>query len=257
MLKREITAIVGIALLGVILFWAPPMAYTLLVGVVIFMAAWEAQKMLYQWKPHPLGWLLPWLTIGVLALSRIAYPLEAFLLGYAGLIFLFVLFSKEAVESKGLWFLFLFFFPLYFGILGSFMIKLRALGVEGVVFWLLLIWIADSAAYYGGKLWGRHKVAPAISPNKTIEGTIALHLFAMGVFSLYAHFRLPHLSLPIVLGWGFLLGLLAFLGDLFQSLWKRICQVKDSGFLFPGHGGCWDRTDSLLWTAPLIYYLLQ
>ncbi len=112
-----------------------------------------------------------------------------------------------------------------------------------------VVWIADTAAYFAGRQFGRHKLAPAISPGKTWEGVagalLALMLYAAGL-SLYVD--VPLLSLWLVLA-----GLLyvSVLGDLFESWIKRVSGLKDSGSVLPGHGGVLDRIDALTSTLPI------
>ncbi|MFO7543383.1 MAG: phosphatidate cytidylyltransferase [Thiobacillus sp.] len=114
---------------------------------------------------------------------------------------------------------------------------------------LAVVWIADSAAYFTGRRFGRHKLAPAISPGKSIEGVVgallALMLYA-GTLSAVA--GLPLLSLSIAVA-GLLY--LSVLGDLFESWIKRVAGMKDSGHLLPGHGGVLDRIDALTSTLPI------
>jgi phosphatidate cytidylyltransferase len=120
-----------------------------------------------------------------------------------------------------------------------------------------LIWVADIGAYFSGRLWGRHKLAPAISPGKTIEGVLGALVFV----SLYAFLVAKSLGYPVAaLVAGFVaIALISMVGDLTASLIKRQGQVKDSGRWLPGHGGFLDRFDSLLAAAPfflaLVYWL--
>jgi len=117
-----------------------------------------------------------------------------------------------------------------------------------------LIWVADIGAYFSGRLFGRHKLAPAISPGKTIEGVLGAVLFV----SLYAGFIAWWLKLPLAkLAAGFCaVALISVVGDLTASLIKRQGEVKDSGRWLPGHGGFLDRFDSLLAAAPFFLALV-
>lgn len=124
--------------------------------------------------------------------------------------------------------------------------------------WLLgvmgLVWVADSAAYFSGRKFGRHKLAPAISPGKTWEGVLG-GLFGVTIYVLLIiwtnNFPADYqvLSCILIASWGWV-GL-AVLGDLFESAIKRQAGVKDSGTLLPGHGGLLDRIDALTSTLPL------
>jgi phosphatidate cytidylyltransferase len=135
---------------------------------------------------------------------------------------------------------------------------LAPLGIPPGAAWLFLVlaitWLQDTAAYFVGRSFGRTKMAPVLSPKKTWEG------FAGGLVAsvLTAMLAVLLLGLPIGYGAAAVIGALAGvagpLGDLAESLVKRQVGVKDSGHLIPGHGGILDRMDSLLFTAPVVYY---
>ena len=122
---------------------------------------------------------------------------------------------------------------------------------------LLCVFAADTVAYFGGRVFGRHKLAPALSPGKTWEGfvlgTAAAVLVAF--FALYQD-RNTYLSIAEALALGVVVALAAAAGDLFESALKRDMQVKDTGRLLGGHGGMLDRIDSLLFAIPAGYYLI-
>jgi phosphatidate cytidylyltransferase len=120
-----------------------------------------------------------------------------------------------------------------------------------LLFALLVVWVADSAAYFVGRAWGEHKMAPLISPHKSWEGYVAGVLSGV-LLGLVANFLLPF-SLWRGVGLGALLALLTPLGDLFISLMKRQMGVKDTSHLIPGHGGVLDRVDSVLWAGTLTW----
>jgi phosphatidate cytidylyltransferase len=133
---------------------------------------------------------------------------------------------------------------------------LRRWNPHWLMFALLLSWAGDTAALYIGKAFGRHKLAPAISPQKTWEGaagSIAGALIAGGV---YAHYLIPATPLAIVLPLAVAGNIAGQLGDLAESALKRRADVKDSGSSLPGHGGWLDRIDSMLFTVPVIYALV-
>src|SRR5262249_17221782 len=105
-----------------------------------------------------------------------------------------------------------------------------------------------------GHAFGRHRLAPTISPGKTIEGGVGGVLGGIAGALLMCRFGLPDLPLAHVASLGAVAAVLGIAGDLFESMLKRWAGVKDSGRLFPGHGGMLDRLDSLLFAAPVIYY---
>lgn len=123
-----------------------------------------------------------------------------------------------------------------------------------VFFTLLITNAADTGAYFVGKTWGHHKMAPAVSPGKTWEG--AGGGFAAAVITAGLLGSVLQLPLSFALTAGVLIGVVAPLGDLSKSAIKREIGIKDFGTLIPGHGGVLDRFDSLLFTAPAVYWLL-
>ncbi len=114
----------------------------------------------------------------------------------------------------------------------------------------------DTAAFYFGTAFGRHRLAPAVSPKKSVEGLVAGIVAGAGVGAGFAALGWAPLPVPVAAAAGAVLALLGQLGDLTESLLKRDAGVKDSGNLIPGHGGILDRVDALLLTLPAWYYLL-
>ena len=118
------------------------------------------------------------------------------------------------------------------------------------------IWICDSAAYYIGTAFGKHKLFVRVSPKKSWEGAIAGFVFAILAMIASKIIVLDFLSWNSTIGIGIIIGVFGQIGDLIESLFKRDSGVKDSSNLIPGHGGIFDRFDSLIFTAPLILILL-
>ncbi len=156
-------------------------------------------------------------------------------------------------------------------------VQVRQLWAGGflLVYLLVIVWVGDIAAYYTGRLIGRHKLAPRISPGKTWEGAIASfvaavivgwvlfgHAFGISLQLFQAHlidraqgyFAMEIPALWTTLGLSAAINVAAQLGDLAESLVKRGAGVKDSGALLPGHGGILDRIDALLFASPVLWY---
>jgi phosphatidate cytidylyltransferase len=164
---------------------------------------------------------------------------------------------KEMVVSVSV----TFFGAVYFGYFGSYFFRLRELP-DGAwhLFWLFAAtWAYDTGGYFIGTHWGRHRLAPHVSPHKSWEGcaggfiltTITLLLlwkFSLHFSQIYSLFEVLALSL--------LLSVFGQLGDLMESVIKRSLSAKDSGSFLPGHGGVFDRIDSLLFNAPILFYYL-
>ena len=125
-----------------------------------------------------------------------------------------------------------------------------------VLLLLALIWAADSGAYFVGRAIGKNKLLPSASPGKTIEGAAGGALFSLGAMFIYVRFGFENAAAGQYFFYGILslvVTLTSILGDLFESLQKRIAGVKDSGVLLPGHGGLFDRIDSLTASAPIFF----
>ncbi|WP_003541199.1 phosphatidate cytidylyltransferase [Desulfotomaculum nigrificans] len=126
--------------------------------------------------------------------------------------------------------------------------------------WVLLLltatWASDTFAYFVGRAIGKHKLAPLLSPKKTVEGAVGGLLGAVLIGYLFGTFN-PQLNMTAVILLGVLIGIASLMGDLVESAFKRQAKVKDSSQIIPGHGGVLDRFDSLLLTAPLVYYVVK
>jgi phosphatidate cytidylyltransferase len=167
----------------------------------------------------------------------------------------------------------------YVGWFSSHIIMLRQLGAGQeasrfnfpgagyVIMLLVLLWLGDGGAFFAGTGWGKHKLIPAISPNKTVEGSVGGVLLTLigaalikelgALLSGFGLVFFPDLSYPSYLLIGLGIAVAGQVGDLCESYLKRDAGLKDTGNLFPGHGGYLDRFDSLLFTAPLFYYFLK
>ena len=126
-----------------------------------------------------------------------------------------------------------------------------------VIVLLVSIWVCDSAAFFAGRALGKHKLFVRVSPNKTWEGACAGFLGAMAVFVLAKYFMLPYLTLTQAIVCALIVGVFGQLGDMVESLMKRDAGVKDSSSLIPGHGGVFDRFDSLIFVSPLMFLYLD
>jgi phosphatidate cytidylyltransferase len=134
---------------------------------------------------------------------------------------------------------------------------LRLEAVEWIYFLYLCVWSSDSAAYYLGKHFGRHKLYVTVSPKKTVEGAVGSIIGGglAAVISGWWFFQSQGLLFLVFAG--VLIGAVSIVGDLVESMLKRDADIKDSGGLLPGHGGVLDRLDSVLFAGPVLYMLVQ
>ncbi len=126
-----------------------------------------------------------------------------------------------------------------------------------IVVFFASIWICDTAAYFGGRMLGKHKLAPNVSPNKTIEGAVMGLLFGVISFWGIGQWLVPDLPVNYALAGGVIVGILGQIGDLVESRFKRDAGVKDTSALLPGHGGFFDRFDSILFVSPFLWMLFK
>jgi phosphatidate cytidylyltransferase len=206
-----------------------------------------------------LGLLLVWVIFFIPLLPKLNLanlPLfqgANFLLAGLILFFLLIVLSKNRFDIQQMSFLFV--GCLYIGFGFSFMMNLiwqpNGLPLSLLILWVT--WATDSGAYFIGKQFGRRKLWPAISPNKTVEGSLGGVLCGV-LFSFLVQRIIPSLGDPWeVIGIGLVVSIVGQLGDLVESAIKRSSGVKDSGKILPGHGGVLDRFDSLLFTFLVLH----
>ena len=136
-----------------------------------------------------------------------------------------------------------------------FAVELRHISVHLLFFALALNWVGDSAAYYVGRQFGKHKLAPLISPGKSWEGAAASVAGSICFGLMYLGNTMPKIPLWAIVGLAALGNISGQFGDLFESAVKRGAGLKDSGNLLPGHGGVLDRLDSSMFAVPVVYAL--
>ena len=250
------------------LFWLPPLVFDLLLVVVAVGAAWEFGGMLRRGGiPHfPRTGALCAALVPVCAFPLVPARWPPILTAAAGALVAGVALGARDRELsdrfRGL--VTTLFAGAFFGGLVAAVVGLHhAPDAPGspllVLFLLTVVWIGDTTAYGVGSRWGRRRLAPRVSPNKTVAGAVGQVVGSTATaiaFSLGAGEGWPFpLWGSAVLGAG--LAGLAILGDLTESLMKRGLGVKDSGHLIPGHGGLLDRIDSFFFTAPALYGLVR
>ena len=260
-LKREAAAAVAIPIVLGILFFTPPVFFHLLVALVTLGALWEFYRIAEK-TGHPVaktvgmgGGVL--LFLAAPGFFPILPPREVHLILAVGLVAILAAFAElassvevgSALAGAGSTVLGVLLIPLP----AIAMMAIREVTPRAVLFLFLIVWGCDSFAYYVGKNFGRRKLAPTVSPKKTWEGTIGGFVGAARVGAAAGTWWvLPELGAAR----GALAGALASsagqIGDLIESLWKRGAGVKDSGVFLPGHGGFYDRIDSLLFAAPVL-----
>ena len=273
MLKRTLTSL-ALAAIGLPAIIYGGIFYYLLITIVLAGSAWEYVRLYRAVRSEPNQMV----TVGgvlVIATARFAAAYFRFV-DIAIPLFVFFVFLAMGVhlvafergrDQAGMDFAISVAGIVYLGWLGSYLIDLRFLpqGVWWLMVILPIVWGGDTGAYSLGVAYGKHKMTPRLSPKKSWEGYFA-GLFTsviVGAFFAYAFSTLgaqPLGGLITPLQGGFLglvIGALAPLGDLGESMFKRQGGLKDSSNVFPGHGGFFDRIDSWIWGAALGYFMIQ
>lgn len=257
--RRVYSALVFVPLFYVLVRYLPPLAFFLLVAAASSLALLELYRLHFREDAPPVLLALG-LGGGLLLLSGIQWPgllaeRTALLLALAAVL-LHRLKStsdlRRSLTDSAVLLFGLLYVPLTLGHL--LLTRARPDGEFLVFFLILVTWAGDTGAYYVGTAIGRHKLAPVISPNKTVEGLIGGLVLAVAAAFLARAWFLPTFGAGDCLAAGLLLTLAGVAGDLSESVMKRGAGAKDTGGLIPGHGGMLDRLDSLLFTAPAFYY---
>jgi phosphatidate cytidylyltransferase len=254
--QRIVTAIVLAGTLLAVLLWAPPWAPIALLTVLLLVGAWEWSAFLRPraaWMRAAYVTLVGLLLLLVFAVSatragRDLVMITAFVWWLIALLWIVLAPHRVHPWSAALAGL--------LALVPAWLALVRLLldqphGAQWVLFALILVWVADIGAFFCGRRFGRRRLAPEVSPGKTWEGVAggaAVSMIVAIAGGLWFHVGL-HTFLPLCLA------VVAFsvVGDLTESLLKRFAGIKDSGTLFPGHGGVMDRIDSVTGAAPVLF----
>lgn len=254
--QRVASAVVGLPII-VFLMWVGGPWYTAVACLIILIAAHEFQTAQRgRWTPFglcaaglaaalPAGafvgldWVL-WFTLGGVLIPLLWVTLRG---------------EPETAMNDWLWALGSL---TYVGLLGAHIVLLRELPEGRDLIYLAVFgtFAVDTAAYFVGRTVGRRKLAPRISPGKTVEGTLGGLAGGFAAVVLLNYFLGIRLEAALIIPLAVLLPVAAVLGDLAESMLKRGMRVKDAGSVLPGHGGLLDRLDSLLFTIPVVYYFI-
>lgn len=258
--KRLVTGAIGISVLVFLVLYPFPVYFSLVVIIITILAAWEYFNILFSEKDFGLKVFGTGLSVSA-SIGMYAFGHSIFLPlvpAVIFMVFIYALFCHRDITSASGLIGKTVLGVLYIGLFLSYAIGIRTFENGG--WWLLflfsIIWMNDTFAFFAGKGFGRTKLAPVISPNKTMEGAAAG--LAGGVITaiVFNTFFLKELSASTTILLAVSLGVLCQLGDLFESMLKRGAGVKDSGSIIPGHGGILDRIDSIIIPLPFFYYYL-
>ena len=265
LLIRSVSGLVmGLVLLCSV--WLSPWAYAAVLLFIVFVGTSEMSKLMQTNAPFDLIMgeafsIVSFVLAALVALGVVPMKWLSLELLFLVLPFLYALFSKTKDAKHVLTYVYA---SLFFLCLPSAMMLFMFwpewfgdMAGKGVIILIYcLLWSNDIFAYLTGRLLGKHKLFPRISPGKTIEGSIGGLLFTVIAVAIFSHYA-EWLSLPAAVGMAAIAVVFGTLGDLSESMLKRQAGVKDSGKLIPGHGGILDRFDSVMFSVPFIFvYLL-
>jgi phosphatidate cytidylyltransferase len=242
--------------------------YLALIDIMILIGLWEFYRMMEAkgLKPYKMMGILSGLALSWYVFFQQGIYANVLL----SVIFIGIMVLELARKEKGLAVYHIsvtLFGVFYVAWLGSHLILLRelphlkgldySLGFSFVIITFALTWCYDTGAYFIGSWLGRHPLLPSVSPGKTLEGAVGgIVSSIIGIIVARATIA-PYITLPQAIGLAFAASVIGQLGDLSESMIKRDVKIKDSSKTIPGHGGVLDRFDSLLFTAPMIYYFLK
>lgn len=263
--KRLLTAAIGVPLLILLIFKGGSALFAIFISIISLVTMWEYFRIIYSDNNkggRGLILFFAYLTaIGIIYAAHLSrFDMIVWLLlvnlivsGMASL-WLFksdptapVILSKQVLGIV--------YIPLFL----SFLVFIRNI-IDGE-FWvfslIVIVFLGDSGAYFAGSGFGKHKLSPAISPGKTIEGSVAGLVTSIIAGAIVKLLFFPDLSWGAGILFFLVIGIFAQVGDLFESEFKRHANIKDSGEVLPGHGGFLDRVDALMFSAPVAYVFIQ
>ncbi|MBR6790352.1 MAG: phosphatidate cytidylyltransferase [Oscillospiraceae bacterium] len=270
MKQRLITAMIGLVVLFAVLFCYNTIVLNIAISIIGAIAVYELL--------HSTGYVKSKLILLMSFLYALVVPFFSTLdnrdmqiwvtLAYFCVLFAVLLIRHQRVQFQEV--STAFFVSLLLPMALAMLVLMRDRSVHGIFYGMLVCvasWIADSAAYFVGRAFGRHKLAPQISPNKTIEGAVGGVVFSALFFMLfcagYRQVMIRFFDMQIEIAWfrAFVIGMICtfmgIIGDLMASVVKRQTGIKDFGNIMPGHGGIMDRFDSFLFVTPTLYLALQ
>lgn len=266
MLKRTITAICAVAIFIPICYFSDTFVFPLAMAVLSTVAVYEMlacigvrKKLSIAVPSYLLGVISPLLPMFAKenALNYVFFSCILYLI----CVFVATVFSKGELDYTLSASAFMGIF--YVAVSFSCIVLLRGIGKYLYLLVFIGSWTSDTFAYICGKLFGKHKLIPEVSPKKTVEGSIGGMIFAGIAFVIYGVIINNYFDSSVNTNYailavsGIVLSVISQIGDLAASVIKRRFDVKDYGWIFPGHGGVLDRFDSVLLTAPMLYIMMQ
>lgn len=271
MKQRVVTALIGLCLFCVILLLFNTFFFNAILSIVAILSVYELLHA-YNIDQYKVVMVISCIFAGIVPLlvnKSSAVASIILVIVYVAILFMYALKNHEKIKIETVGLVFFISVVFTFSIMPLLYIRDQFGLTTGLYYFLLIFacsWGSDSGAYFAGRFFGKRKLSPKISPNKTIEGVfggvISCLMFVTLLTILY-YFYEASLGNTIQINYFILIvgsivgSLIGVLGDLFASMIKRQCSIKDFGQLMPGHGGLVDRLDSTFFVAPFFFVMLQ
>lgn len=270
MKSRILTAIIGMPIVLIVFFFYNTIALNIAISAISIIGVYEILHTT-KYVKNPALLITSMLFAGIIPFTQMGVLKEIFtvIVMLYVITLIIILFAKHSTlkfEQIAISFTCAFLVPYAF----SSIVFVRGIQSETALHSIIMIflcaWISDTGAYFTGLLFGKHKLAPTISPKKTIEGAIGGVFFCVIVNIAFTYIYADvaskgdmqlQVQLAALLILSFVGSIVGILGDLTTSIIKRQCEIKDFGHIMPGHGGILDRFDSILFIAPFLYIVLQ
>ena len=268
--KRIIVAAIGIPV-GIIVMYLGGIIFNVVILIISLIALIEFYKIAEK-KGYPTCIPIGIIIVGFPIIAVLSHKIYSvtdykpfiditaphFILLFITLFFvmpLYFLFSKKENFLAGIGVAFTSFFYISLPFFSLVLLRDLENGFYYTILTFASIWVCDSAAFFIGRKFGKHKLAPNISPKKSVEGAIAGFIASTTFFVITSNY-LIEISLVLSIVLGVVIGIFGQIGDLIESKIKRDAGVKDSGNIIPGHGGVLDRFDSIIFVVPFVYIIL-
>ncbi|AFY03338.1 phosphatidate cytidylyltransferase [Bdellovibrio bacteriovorus] len=258
-LTRSVSALIALALIIGLYVSLGLMGLKIAVGLIVVIGNWELTAILFQREKSQLIktlFRIATYAVFIASITSLSLGSIVYSLAVIGMIIAVLLSSHKegnlehmaAVQAKSALGLF------YMGLLPSFAFRLldQAYGLYWFIFLLAVVFAGDTLAYVFGVLFGKNKVMPSVSPKKTWQGSVGGIIGSVVAGLICWLFLFPENSVGVFLLLGGISGFVGQFGDFFESLLKRVADVKDSGKIMPGHGGVLDRVDGVLFASPVV-----
>lgn len=257
--QRLLTAAILVPITLGVLFFVPPPIFCLLLALVALVGAWEWTTLM---EVKQFSARLLYLILMLIAFFNALFIPISLILCVSFIWWLFAAMLIMIYPKGARWWGKSFFWR---GLMGVFVllpcwtalnyIRNQNDGTYALLFLFILIWGADSAAYFTGKKWGTMKLAPQVSPGKSVQGILGAIVFSIGITLLMLWMcQISFHGWPWMVALSIITILFSIIGDLFESMLKRRVGLKDSGHILPGHGGLLDRIDSLTAASPIFAF---